>query len=634
LLSDNRLAWSRRDGTICLWNFWTDETQLLEGHTQYVYRIAELSNGDIISWTSFFFQDESIPPKRGDLRVWDLYTGESDILISNVVSGFRGITEIGEDKIVAWGHNDSIEVIDMRISEISRLEWINRGVNNLERLQCGKLFAHTQDDTVQIWNPDLATSGQPRISFAQDPLELQDGRILTLPNDSSTIYIWDPDFGESEQLDGHTDDVQGAVELDDGRIFSWGADRRFLVWNPKNWEHEVVGEYGKGMNCFTSSENGSREFLVSELLSEFSVIKLKNGSCLIMSCLGKPRLFCPTTNTISVYKGKNIFFRNFEELEDGSLLFWGLSNQLLLWHPLNNTHCFLQDHNGSIHGVIPLSNHRLVSWSKDRTLRLWDLRLCTSHVLKTTDKEFLTVAKLSERELLVCDKSETIWIIDFERNDSRSLKGHTDTVNGALVLGNGQLVSWSEDKAIRVWETESGNSKVLGQHDQPVFCVMPLSENRILSKSARDNFRLWDLDTAKMRELDNTASFSECPLVLNNALLFWNRKGSLIVPLRQNLKPHSYSSKEIYEVSKLNESTALMKHQEGLSLITRTAERSQTENQDTWSFVHWSTRLPLKYRSITAATRHGVILIPKEHEFYHKIVPLNGIKRENLFSDS
>jgi len=61
-------------------------------------------------------------------------------------------------------------------------------------------------------------------------LQLNDGRILSWGNDC-TLRLWDSDGRPLAVLDGHTGNVNGALQLNDGRILSWSDDYTLRIWD-------------------------------------------------------------------------------------------------------------------------------------------------------------------------------------------------------------------------------------------------------------------------------------------------------------------------------------------------------------------------------------------------------------------
>ena len=114
-------------------------------------------------------------------------------------------------------------------------------------------------------------------------------------------------------LEGHTDDVYGALALSDGRLLSWSEDKTLRLWDGQSGASLAV------LEGHTGRVNGALA------------------------------------------------------LSDGRLLSWSNDKTLRLWDGQSGgCQAVLAGHNDCVSGALGLSEGRLLSWSGEKTLRLWD----------------------------------------------------------------------------------------------------------------------------------------------------------------------------------------------------------------------------------------------------------------------
>ncbi|MCX6901610.1 MAG: DUF4062 domain-containing protein, partial [Verrucomicrobia bacterium] len=114
-------------------------------------------------------------------------------------------------------------------------------------------------------------------------------------------------------LEGHTDMVEGALALSDGRLLSWSDDNTLRLWDSQS------------------------------------------GACR------------------AVLEGHTDMVKGALALSDGRLLSWSLDKTLRLWDGQSGASlAVLEGHTSFVKGALALSDGRLLSWSGDQTLRLWD----------------------------------------------------------------------------------------------------------------------------------------------------------------------------------------------------------------------------------------------------------------------
>jgi serine/threonine protein kinase len=183
-------------------------------------------------------------------------------------------------------------------------------------------------------------------------------------------------------LKGHTNAINGAIELSDGRLLSWSWDKTLRLWDS-------------------------------------------------------------TGQSLATLEGHTSAVRSAIELRDGRLLSWGNENTLRLWDSSGQPLASLEGHSSWVVGATELRDGRLLSWSNDPSLRLWD---STGQPLATLDGHTSFVwgaIELSDGRLLSWSSDNTLRLWDSAGQPLAVLEGHTSTVDGAIELSDGRLLSWS-----------------------------------------------------------------------------------------------------------------------------------------------------------------------------------------------
>ncbi|MCL4254397.1 MAG: hypothetical protein KJ043_11545, partial [Anaerolineae bacterium] len=139
------------------------------------------------------------------------------------------------------------------------------------------------------------------------------------------LRLWDADGNPLATLSGHTDGVDGAQELSDGRILSRSWDDTLRLWDAD----------GNPLATLSGHTSGS--------------ITVSNMDYIIII-------------SYSV---------NMQELSDGRILSWSGDNTLRLWDADGEPLTTLSGHRGSVAGAQELSDGRILSWGEDASLRIW-----------------------------------------------------------------------------------------------------------------------------------------------------------------------------------------------------------------------------------------------------------------------
>jgi len=282
-------------------------------------------------------------------------------------------------------------------------------------------------------------------------------------------------------FEGHTDWINGAIALRDGRFLSWSWDKTLRVWD---------GQSGSSLQLFDT-----------DMKRVEGALELANGQLLSRSEDNTLRLWDSRTGTLLyVMKGHADSIRGMLELRDGHLISWSRDGTLRIWDSINGACCsVLAEHTRGVKGVLELSGGRLLSWSHDRTLRIWNLLSGTCiAVLDGHTHSIEGALELNDGRVVSWSQDNTLRLWDTESDGAcclRVLKGHTDSVRGVLVMADGHLISWSQDNTLRLWDTEGLRCLTVFEGHNAfggVQGAVELRNGRLLSWSRDRTIRLWD----------------------------------------------------------------------------------------------------------------------------------------------
>ena len=266
-------------------------------------------------------------------------------------------------------------------------------------------------------------------------LQLEDGRILSWSTDK-TLRIWDIGTGECLTTLGHTNRVDGAKELKDGRILSWSnGERTVHLWDT---------DTGK---CLATINKGHAVGL-------YDILELEDGRILSW---GTSSSYVYLNNTRDI---------GAEDPENNIMRLWDVDTGKCLTTFPGHTH--------EVKGVQRLEDGRILSWSRDKTLRLWDtdtgecLNILEGHIDPVMGVSIRKDGRIlswsvswewnyARKEERVCDHTLRLW--DVNTGKCLAVLDESNMITkGAVLLDNGQIWSWSGDESLRLWDTETGQA--------------------------------------------------------------------------------------------------------------------------------------------------------------------------------
>lgn len=365
LLADGCLLTGIEGNTMRLLNINGEVIKVLEGHTDTINGVVELSDGRILSWS-----------RDHTMRLWsgkgdpikaikgheDAVLGAFELSNGNIVScsadnSILLWTSNGEMLMVLEEHTDSIKYVDvlpdgrfLTVEKHKMVLWNDQGVkirvyeskdeNTLAFvIPDGRILSLSHRNVPRILNTDgERVEGERGLSLSQFPLSvLSNGRIvswfgkgistkrnLTALQLFGRMYsinilrLWSADGQLLKTLKGHTDKINGATELCDGRILSWSDDKTARLWSADGEPLKVLEGHINGV-------------VVAEALP---------GGLIITSSLDHTmRVWNTQGESLMVIDGYNEVVECVDVLSDGRIVTRSSNGKLKMWsakiEPLN-----------------------------------------------------------------------------------------------------------------------------------------------------------------------------------------------------------------------------------------------------------------------------------------------------------
>ena len=236
-LDGKTLASGHSDGNIRIWDVDTGELlKMLEAHVSGIENISFHPDGKTLA---------SSGRLDGTIRIWDANTGE----LLHTLIGHTGwihnfsFSPNGE-MLASASHDETLRIYDATTGEhLSTLTGHTGAVYSVSFHPNGRTIASvSEDSTLRIWD---ATTGAflrtltrhtgwiESVSFSPD------GRTLASGSRDEMVRIWDVDTGELlHTLTGHTGYVNSVAFRPDGQVLASGsADNSIRFWEVTTGDH-------------------------------------------------------------------------------------------------------------------------------------------------------------------------------------------------------------------------------------------------------------------------------------------------------------------------------------------------------------------------------------------------------------
>ena len=410
-----------------------------------------------------------------------------------------------------------------------------RSINGLRILPSNRLLTWSDDHTLRLWDNDSGVplavleghtdgvkgiqemSGSRVLSWCRS-LEKRDGDLPEWADAVDyTLRIWDSQTGTPiALLPGHTNSINGALVLSDGRILSWSADCTLRLWQDSNSFDSVV------MAGHAQAVRGA--------------CVVPDGRILSWSQDGTLRLWDAQTGAAqAVLSGHEKTVRGAHPLPDDRILSWSEDGTLRLWEGRRGAEqAVMLGHTRSVRGARVLPDGRILSWSNDGTARLWDASTGAALVTLAGHGDWVNGGHaLPDGRILTWSDDLKLRLWDGSSGALlQTWEGHQGAALHALPLADGRVLSWSSDGPLRLWEPTTGQLVgLLDGHTESVVGAQFIGVGRVASWSADKTIRLWDVqaggELAEAEVAGHRANVGGYVVVPEGRVLSWSRDGDL-----------------------------------------------------------------------------------------------------------
>jgi hypothetical protein len=307
-------------------------------------------------------------------------------------------------------------------------------------------------------------------------LELNDGTILSwcgdnLKNPDYTLRTWRQDGTPLAVMTGHRNMVWGALALDDGTILSWSWDGTLRTWSRDGTQLAVM----------TGHEG-----------NVWGALVLDDGTILSWSWVDNTlRTWNQDAKPLAIMTGHTDAVWGALALDDGTILSWSRDGRLRTWRRDGTPLAIMTGHTKDVRGALVLGDGTVLSWSDDTTLRTWR-RDGTALTIMTEHKDHVEgVLVLDDGTILSWSDDTTLRTWSRNGTPLAVMTGHTADINGALTLDDGTILSWSDDKTLRTWSRNGTPLAVMTGHTADINGALTLDDGTILSWSDDKTLRRW-----------------------------------------------------------------------------------------------------------------------------------------------
>ncbi|MBR5710958.1 MAG: TIR domain-containing protein [Thermoguttaceae bacterium] len=520
------LSWATDDKYLKIWDLKTGVCKaVLEGHTDSVNGAIELRSGDILSWCGGY------RCKDRALRLW-FPDGKCKAVLVGHAGRVNGAKELRSGDIVSWSEDCKLIIWSPEGKCKAILAGHTDNVNGAIELRSGDILSwcysysiyNNKDYDLRLWSPDGTCKAvlKGHTDKINGAIELRSGGILSWSADK-TLRLWSingfrspdgflsPDLTCKAVLEGHTDKVNGAIELRSGDILSWGEVSSMRLWDPKgkckavlegHWVNgakelrsgDILSRSGKTL-CLCSPDGVYKAVLEGHTDWVEDAMELRSGDILSWSGDHTLRLWSPDGVCKSVLEGHTASVKNAIELNSGNILSSSCDDNVRLWSLDENIKAVSEGHTSWVFNALELRSGDILSWSnKDTTLRLWSPNGVCKAVLEGHTNGVIVAIELRSGDILSWSWDHTLRLWSPDGVCKSVLEGHTNGVKSAIELGSGDILSWGNNIDLRLWSPDGVCKAVLEGHTNWVVGAIEIRSGDILSWSYDLTLRLWSPD--------------------------------------------------------------------------------------------------------------------------------------------
>jgi WD40 repeat protein/tRNA A-37 threonylcarbamoyl transferase component Bud32 len=449
-----KIASGSFDQTVRVWDAKTGKAvRTLHGHSDSIFAVAFTPDGRrLLSCSGDDEEDDSFgKKKRGEVKVWDVATGQETLTFRNHDAGVFGLAMHPDGKLVASAGGDGIKIWDVT--------------------------SGNESGTIRKKGPPNFF----RIAFSPDGKQLASTSFM-----ENTLHLWDVASGrEIASLHGHSEVCTYVAYSPDGQwLASASLDGTARVWNAR-------------LLALASPRTG-------DSTKALSVAFHPDGRLLAAGCSGNAiQLVDLTTNqVVHTFVSPSGFSRQVAFSPDGKLLAscaWsGIFNIWNLAEGRGIRSFKLQAGEGSV--AFSADGKRLVTTNgfkeKGRVVRgetkFWDVQ--TGAELLSLDSRTVAFSPAGRR--LATSEGQTVKVLETDtRREILTLGGHTADISSLAFSFDGKLLaSGSQDGMVRIWDATSGQSvSTFRAHTSVVLRISFHRDAKRVATCSGNAVKVWDV---------------------------------------------------------------------------------------------------------------------------------------------
>jgi WD40 repeat protein len=481
----------------------------------------------------------SMSPRGGDIRVWDLESGDLRLAFSADSSHVNQIhldqrgarlVSVGQEGYKVWSllRGSLLLAIPRSLNPYSTATLSPDG-NTLVTADFLESVAEVWDVPAGriLYRLDLHSDGVSSVVFDGS------GRRLLLSSRDGTAGIWNFPARPAWRYDSFVTlprtvrfDASGSKLLAGGGY----ADGKALLFDSHS--KQIVREFGghraglmsaefspSGQHIATASLDGTAGLWASDTGERIATLEhdptglqratfSPDGSRLALTSAQEQLRERDSVTVWDIPEGRLVARLPHEQTvlassftPDSKLLATGgLSPIIQLWRTVDGTPAGkLSGHSVRVRSLrFDATGDRLLSAADDGTVRIWDIRtlglsrIWTEPALGNTMD---AVWSPDEKQVAVATQQGVIWVWTPETNQSLTLKGHTAQVQGLRYSSNGTLLfSHSYDGSVRAWDPHKGlELGTLTRHNIAIEHIDVSPDGQWLAAAAWGHLSLTDI---------------------------------------------------------------------------------------------------------------------------------------------
>jgi WD40 repeat protein len=509
------------DTTLRLWEVATGEqVRIFEGHKDAVYSVAFSPDGQYALSGSCGEHDEDDDCIAGELRLWDVTTGETMRIfeghegrVSSVAfspNGKYALSGSLDGMLRLWdvATGDHLRVFEGHEGRVSSVAFSPDGQTALSG-SCGERneYDHCISGELRLWN--VATGKAIRV-FKGHKREVNsvafssDGQTALSGSRDSTLRLWAVATGEQVRVfEGHEGLVNSVAFSPDGQTALSGAgDGTLRLWDI---------ETGEVIRVFRDVSEG-------ELNNVHSVAFSPNGKSVLSGSADRMlRLWdVAIGEQVRVFEGHEGLVGSVAFSPDGQYALSGscgrlddnmncITGESRLWDVQTGEDLrVFQGHEDGVTSVAFSPDGRTaLSGSWDTTLRLWEVATGEQvRIFEGHEGRVSSVAFSPDGWYVLSGSGDgTVRLWDVQTGEElRVFQGYTNIISSVAFSPDGRYaLSGSGDGTLRLWDVATGEQlRVFEGHEDGVKSVAFGPDGRTaLSGSWDTTLRLWEVATGE-----------------------------------------------------------------------------------------------------------------------------------------